>query len=131
MIKPEQIIDHVCKVLELDKNLLIAEERTTCPHCECKMRAKVNSTPKYVDARQIICYLIRFHSPYDSSEWYKGEYSYKAIAKALGRTLANGKGDHAFAMYSESNCRDLLSSKDKVFTEKFLKCELPKNKKVA
>lgn len=121
---PAEIINHVCKSLELNKNMLIGNKREICECCGYAIKKQVYSNTKYTDARQIIIYMIRFYNPFKESK-NKHEYSYAEIAKALGRTLRNGKGDHAFAMYSESKCRDFLESKNKAFIEKFKKCYLP------
>lgn len=102
-MNPEEIINLVCKTLELDKDILLSKK-------------KGGKNPrKYIDARMIICYLIRFHN--------KKDYSYRHIAEMFNRTLSGGKGDHVCAMYWEWVCKDLLIT-DLKFKEKFDKVEL-------
>lgn len=107
-MKPEQIIQAVCKALELDVEIVICE-KCVKSHSYC-------FTQNYVDARHIICYLIRkIH--------YK-DYSYRAISEMLGKTLKNGTGIHSFSLYGEWICGERLKNKDKAFIEKFEKCNI-------
>lgn len=113
---PNQIIDIVCKALELDVN---------------KLKTKT-SVKEYVHGRFIICYLIRKQLNLSCSERVKkelsNEYSYAAIAVLLGRILKSGEGDHPFALNGEFICTQLLKIKDKEFCAKFnvVICEIAK-----
>lgn len=42
----------------------------------------------------------------------------------LGQKLKTGLGDNAASIYSETSCKELLSSKNKEFTQKYTDVEM-------
>jgi len=115
-VQPSDIIDTVCRALELDVD---------------KLKSKT-SVKEYVHGRFIICYLIRkdfnIKTPERIKKEFAKEYSYSAIANLLGRTLKSGEGDHPWSLNGEFICTQLLKIKDKEFCAKFdlVKCEISK-----
>ena len=111
-MQPNDIIDIVCKALELDVD---------------KLKSKT-SVKEYVHGRFITCYLIRKQGNVVGSNRVTkdlaNEYSYRAIADLLGRTLKSGEGDHPWALNGEFICTQLLKIKDKEFCAKYEKVRL-------
>lgn len=111
-MNPDKIIDTVCKVLELDKDVLT----TRITSKNNPLNKPLSQSRKYCDGRFIIVYLIR--------KQHDKDFTYKDIAYLLGyfRKRTN-EGDHEATRYCDFIAGELLRIKDKKFTEKVLKCQ--------
>jgi hypothetical protein len=89
-----------------------------CKKKQTQLKSHPNTDNGYCDARQLICFMIR--------DIWKDGYSYRAIAEMMGKTLKNGKGDHALAIYWDRTANDRIETKDPKFLAKLdkIKCEI-------
>ena len=110
------IIELVCKVLDLDLDIMLSKEAPVPSGATLKEKHRY----LYKETRQKQTYCEgRFIAANFIIE--KNGSTLESIAFQFNYKLKSGKGDHSAALYWNEQCENLLRLKYKSFTEKFIK----------